>query len=346
MGISKYPIRIDCVQPIKVMTFHEQVLLVAGAIAGMMAGMDSAVQKFCVVGLQFTGSPIGSGIDPAEFDMASPLPLCCNLKAFKLLSGQLPHLHKPNGLMQCACAVAMHHRPDVNVSQVDAMLSMHADAIRARVRGSQEQALVAHLHEYLFEEIGLRGNSEDYYNPGNSCLPVVLETKLGLPIALSLIYQLIAHRIGLKSWGVGLPGHFLAGIEVNGKTMLVDTFAKGRILTEDDAHDRMKEIFGSEVDWSSELLRPASHRHWLTRMLQNLLNIFSKAQQYDNVAAMLEMEILLWPEQSRLQRDLALVLARVGMTQPASIWLGKYLKGNPDDPQSDDLKHLLEVLTA
>ena len=278
--------------------------------------------------------------------MASPLPLCCNLRAFKLLSSQLSRLHTPEGLLQCACAVSMHYKPDVKPAHVIALLDLHADAIRARVRGPQQQALLAHLHEYLFEELGLRGNSEDYYNPGNSCLPVVLDTKLGLPITLSLIYQLIAHRLGLRSWGIGLPGHFLAGIEINGTSMLVDTFAKGRILTEDDAHDRMKEIFGSEVDWSSELLRPASHRHWLTRMLQNLLNIFSKAGQYDDVAAMLEMEIMLWPEQSRLQRDLALVLARVGMTQPASVWLGKYLQGNPDDPQSDDLKHLLDALTA
>ena len=61
---------------------------------------------------------------------------------------------------------------------------------------------------------------------------------------------------------------------------------------------------------------------------------------------MLEMEIVLWPEQSRLHRDLALVLARIGMAQPASLWLNRYLQSNPDDPQTNDLKQLLEVLAA
>ena len=108
----------------------------------------------------------------------------------------------------------------------------------------------------------------------------------------------------------------------------------------------MREIFGAEVESSDNLLQPASNRHWLTRMLQNLLNIFGSNGQYRDVAAMLEMEILLWPDQTRLQRDLALVLARIGMSQPASAWLGMYLDSNPDDPQCDDLKQLLEVLTA
>src|SRR5438552_11731154 len=128
--------------------------------------------------------------------------------------------------------------------------------------------------------------------------------------------------------------------------MLVDPFAAGRILTPDEARDRMREIFGEEAEWSEDLLKPASNRHWLTRMLQNLLNIFGSAGQYSDVAAMLELEILLWPDQTRLQRDLALVLARIGMAQPASAWLNRYLQSNPDDPPCDDLKQLLEVLTA
>src|SRR5258707_14193180 len=110
--------------------------------------------------------------------------------------------------------------------------------------------------------------------------------------------------------------------------MLVDPFAAGRILTPDEARDRMREIFGEEAEWSEDLLKPASNRHWLTRMLQNLLNIFGSSGAYHDVAAMLEMEVLLWADQMRLQRDLALVLARVGMSEPAAIWLGSYLKKN------------------
>jgi regulator of sirC expression with transglutaminase-like and TPR domain len=81
-------------------------------------------------------------------------------------------------------------------------------------------------------------------------------------------------------------------------------------------------------------------------MLQNLLHIFGAAHRYNDLAAMLELEMLLWPGQIHLQRDLALVLARIGQSHAASQWLNQYLRCNPDDPQKGDLEQLLEVLSA
>jgi regulator of sirC expression with transglutaminase-like and TPR domain len=306
--------------------------------------------------------------------MPTNLPLCCTSGAFELLARQVPVINSPDALLHGAVSIAMHQMDEVDPAEVDATLQRYADTVRSRVRGQQPQALLAHLHEVLFEEEGFRGNREDYYNPSNSYLPAVLATKRGLPITLSLIYKVVAERLGLRAWGVGLPGHFLVGVEVSESrgagrgqatknttgnaqantantserstvsTMLVDPFAGGRVLTPDEAHERLQEMFGPEVEWSDELLRPASNRHWLTRMLQNLLNVFGSGGHYADVAAVLEMEMLLWPEQLHLQRDLGLVLARCGLSQPASIWLDRYLSMNPDDPQKPQLEELLQVL--
>jgi regulator of sirC expression with transglutaminase-like and TPR domain len=278
--------------------------------------------------------------------MNPEFPICCNPEAIQLLAGQVQTINSPDALFHAACAVAMHQDPALNVLKVDRQIQAFADEVRRRVRGRQPQALMAHMHDYLFDELQFKGNTTDFYNPLNNYLPSVIETRLGLPITLSMIYKMVAQRLGLRSWGVGLPGHFLAGIEVDGVSMLIDPYAGGRVLTTDEAHNRMKEIFGDEVEWSNDMLGQASNRHWLTRMLQNLLIIFGSHGRYPDVAAMLEMEIVLWPEQSRLHRDLALVLARIGMAQPASLWLNRYLQSNPDDPQTNDLKQLLEVLAA
>ncbi len=276
--------------------------------------------------------------------MTPTTPLCCVPDAFNLLAKQLPIINSPDALLNGAIAIAMHQLDHVDAAAVDAQLQHYADTVRSRVRGPQTQAILAHLHEVLFEEEGFSGNTEDYYNPINSYLPTVLETKKGLPISLSLLYKLVADRLGLRAHGIGLPGHFVVGIETGDSLMLVDPFAQGRIITPEEAHDRMIEQFGPEVEWSDELLRPASNRHWLTRMLQNLLNLFGTGNHYADVAAVLEMEMLLWPEQKHLQRNLALVLARCGLSQPACAWLDRYLKGNPDDPQKSELKQLLAVL--
>ena len=276
--------------------------------------------------------------------MSPKLPMCCSPAAFDLLSRQLPTLDSSDSLLQGAIAIAMHQMDEVDPTTVDATLQGYVDAVRARVRGHQPQAVMAHLHEFLFEEKGFRGNTDDYYNPSNSYLPGVLETKKGLPITLSLLYKIVAERLGLRTWGVGLPGHFLVGVQDRNAQILVDPFSGGRLLTGDEAHERMQEMFGPEVEWSEEMLRPASNRHWLTRMLQNLLNVFGSAGHFADVAAVLEMEMLLWPEHTHLQRDLGLVLARCGLSRPASVWLDRYLQTNPDDPQQKQLKELLQVL--
>jgi len=281
-------------------------------------------------------------------DIPTRLPQCCKPAAFALLARQVSVINSPDALLHGAVAIAIHQLPDVDPAQVDGQLQRYADAVRSRVRGSQPQALLAHLHEVLFEEEGFVGNTEDYYNPNNSYLPAVLATKRGLPITLSLVYKIVAERLGLRVWGVGLPGHFLVALEEDPQLepTLIDPFAGGRILTIEEARHRMAELFGGEMEWSDELLQPASNRHWLTRMLQNLLHIFGSGDRYSDVAAILELEMLLWPAQGHLQRDLGLVLARIGLARPASIWLNEYLKNNPDDPQKGDLKQLLQVLAA
>ena len=118
----------------------------------------------------------------------SKLPVCCSPAAFGLLtkvSGS-SSIDSPVALLNGAIAISMHEMDDVDPSAVEATIQGYADTVRSRVRGRQPQALLAHLHDVLFEEEGFRGNTQDYYASGNSYVPAVLETKRGLPITLSL----------------------------------------------------------------------------------------------------------------------------------------------------------------
>lgn len=271
---------------------------------------------------------------------------CCSPAAYKLLARQTQALESPDALLAAAVAIAMHELPQTDLARVDHQIQKMADTVRARVKGRQPQALLAHLHHYLFDELGFAGNNEDYYKAENSYLPTVLAERKGLPISLCLIYKLVGQRLGLRINGVGLPGHFLCSVDLPDQRLLVDPFNGGRILNADEACEMVLTRFGTEIEWSEQLLAPVSNLHWLTRMVQNLLHVFGTANRYQDVAAMLEMQILLWPNQPHLKRDLALVLARLGYSNAASQWLDVYLKTNPDDPQKSDLIQLLEVLSA
>jgi regulator of sirC expression with transglutaminase-like and TPR domain len=279
-----------------------------------------------------------------ETPMTPEPPHCCSPAAFKSLARQLPTIERASSLVAAAVAISAHRSNVADIRDVERKLDQYADRIRSRVKGTQPQALLAHLHAVLFDEEGFTGNRDRYDLDANSYLPSVLITKTGLPITLALVYKAVADRLGLRCWGVGLPGHFLAGIEIDGQTMLVDCFNGGRILTAEEARDRIERQFEGEVGWTEEFLQPLTHRSWITRMLQNLLNLFGKSDRFTEVAAMLELEMILWPQEERLQRDLGLVLARCGMNRPAGVWLDRYLDTHPDDPQYPELSQLRSVL--
>jgi regulator of sirC expression with transglutaminase-like and TPR domain len=278
--------------------------------------------------------------------MKPPIPLCANPIAFGLMAQQFKVLKSSQSLFHAAVAISLQHDEKLDPDSIDETLQNYADIIRSRVRGPQPQALLAHLHEFLFEEEGFAGNHEEYYIPSNSLISEVLRTKKGLPITLSLIYKLICDKLGIPCEGVGLPGHFIVAVQLDGKTMYVDPFFEGVVLSPADAQMRMLETIGEDAEWTDDYLQPISHQQWITRMLQNLLHVYASMSEFSQLAAILELEIAIWPEQPRLQKDLAQVLARLGMSQPASAWLSSYLRANPNDPDKGYLEQLLAVLSG
>src|SRR5687768_7837281 len=125
-------------------------------------------------------------------------PHYCRPAAFEYFAAQLPRIETTDGLVHAAIAVSMHEHEKVEPRQIDDELTSLAHSVRSRVRSKQPRALLAHLHQALFDDLGLAGNSEDYYNAENSYLPAVLKSRRGLPILLSLIYKCVAERAGLS----------------------------------------------------------------------------------------------------------------------------------------------------
>src|SRR4051794_27341394 len=103
------------------------------------------------------GRAASSVVGPPAGDanaMKPPIPLCCSPAAYNLMAKQAAAIHSPDALLEGAVAVAMHQIDNVDVGHVDRVLQSYADTVRARVRGNQPQAVLAHLHNFLFDEQG------------------------------------------------------------------------------------------------------------------------------------------------------------------------------------------------
>lgn len=73
----------------------------------------------------------------------------------------------------------------------------------------ENRQLMTTLREEMFINLGFKGNNQTYYMPRNSFINAVLETREGLPITLSVIFEAVARRLGLKCDPINVPAHFL-----------------------------------------------------------------------------------------------------------------------------------------
>lgn len=102
------------------------------------------------------------------------------------------------------------------------------DALAAEVPDCEDPyGQVAALVQVLAERHGFEGDRDDYDDPDNSMLDVVLDRRRGLPIALSVLYVEVGRRAGIELAGFGLPGHFVCGHVGTDPPLLVDPFHRG-----------------------------------------------------------------------------------------------------------------------
>jgi regulator of sirC expression with transglutaminase-like and TPR domain len=145
---------------------------------------------------------------------------------------------------------------------------------RSYIRPSEEARV---LRVVLGHEAGLSGNREDYYDPRNSFLHRVVESRRGLPILLSAIWMEVGRRSGILVSGIGLPGHFVVRVGAR-DFVLADAFAGGRFLTVDDCRRKVEDLSGGSMPWRAEYLRESSTEQILERVLQNLSGAYKRAE--------------------------------------------------------------------
>ena len=128
---------------------------------------------------------------------------------------------------------------------------------------------ISAMRQVLARREGFRGNLDDYFHPSNSYLHRVVETKLGIPLTLALVYIFAGQRAGLEVYGLNTPGHYLAGIG----GVAFDPFHGGVVLSADDLAAK----FGTERScWANPMFMRATPRDTAERMLVNLLNSYSR----------------------------------------------------------------------
>ncbi len=198
---------------------------------------------------------------------------------------------------------------EVRDDQCLARVSRIRHKVLKRLHSRDPYSIIERTNEVVFQELGYCGNGEDYYDPLNSLMDQVLGRRTGIPITLSILYREIVGELGLPTWGVGMPRHFLLGFRASSRELFLDAFNDGRILLADDCRALLKDLFGEELEFDTSFLNPVPESVIVLRMLMNLKQIYRRRGESTSLLRVLNRRIPLLsdPLSEVLERGMTLV---------------------------------------
>ena len=278
----------------------------------------------------------------SAFDFSVPTPL----GYFAALVGDDDSLP----LLEAAASIAQDEYPDLDVQQVLG----DVDQLLARARrrcGDVTDPLqrLRVLNQFFFRDMGFGGNVNNYYDPDNSYLNVVLRTRRGIPIALAVLWLELAQGLGLKARGVNFPGHFMVKVNLPNGQAVIDPFT-GQSLSREDLSERLepyKRRNGLVDDFDVPVglyLQAATPRDILARMLRNLKEVHRTQEDWLRLTAVLDRLLILLPDAWTEYRDRGLAWAEMGDNRLAVADLDTYLAQTDDALDRDAIGQRLQEL--
>jgi regulator of sirC expression with transglutaminase-like and TPR domain len=248
-------------------------------------------------------------------------------------------------LGRAALAVAADEYPALRAETYLTRLDQLAAAARDCSAGeSNPYRLLASVNHVLFTREGYRGNRDDYYDPKNSFLNDVIDSRKGIPITLSVLYMEVARRVGLKLDGVGFPGQFLVKYLGNEEEIVIDPFDQGEVRGVEELQQLLDGLYGGKVAFRPEFLAPVSNRQIIQRILNNLKTIYLNQKNFLKALSVAERLVILDPTSASEIRDRGLLYLECECFQQALEDLEAYLSLAPDANDADEVREQMGVL--
>jgi regulator of sirC expression with transglutaminase-like and TPR domain len=168
------------------------------------------------------------------------------------------------------------NNPDVEVQEIVAQLDEMAADIRKEMPVSGHPlSFIDIVNKQLFSKWGFKGNSKDYYNPDNSFIDLVLTNRTGIPISLSVIYILIARRLGLPLIGIPMPAHFIVKYDDSEDEIYLDPFYNGKIYNREECIHYLNQAQIKNID---DILGGCPNYEIISRMMRNIHLVYTSYQ--------------------------------------------------------------------
>jgi regulator of sirC expression with transglutaminase-like and TPR domain len=243
-------------------------------------------------------------------------------------------LSRPNAdfdLVHAALLVAAESHPDLDVQSELRRIDTWAEELRQHVDPSfNNLQKLARLRNFAFEQLGFRGDANDYYSPSNSLLHEVMSRRRGIPLTLSILFLELGWRIGMPVEGVGFPGHFLVRLSGEEEDVILDPYRRGMIVHEEDQRRMLREFSGGRLEYDHGMVASVTKRDMIVRLLRNLKAAYLREADDANALLAVERLLVLFPDDPEEIRDRGLLRYRLHRYGAALADLGEYLRLRPE----------------
>ena len=246
-------------------------------------------------------------------------------------------------LVRVNLEIARDAYPDLEFNDILERIEALSDRVRERCSpDGGPRYVIGQINWVMFVEEGFRGNADDYFDPRNSYLNEVLDRKLGLPIALSVLYAEVAARAGLALGCVNLPMHFALRVMGRDNPLFVDPFHEGRMLDLPECERFLSDLAGRNVRLSAEECGSCDPSVTVARMLRNLKGIYLERKDYALALPIVRRLAALRRDDLLEQRDWGMVSLQADHPGEALGPLGRYVEARPQAPDADAIRALLK----
>ncbi len=184
-------------------------------------------------------------------------------------------------LENASFTLARFGNPTLRAKDYVDRLDHFADMVESGIRYKlDERRKMKHLLKFVFEDLNFRGDTEDYHNPANCLIDKVLDRRLGLPIALSMVTMFIARRLDMPFFGVNMPIHFMLNFIGDKEEVLIDPYDNGAVVTYDQCYFFLKK---NNIEPKPEHFQMASDMDILIRCIRNLIHSYERKEMLGRV---------------------------------------------------------------
>ncbi|MEM7331865.1 MAG: tetratricopeptide repeat protein [Chloroflexota bacterium] len=245
---------------------------------------------------------------------------------------QVKKIDLARATLQMARTIAYPH---LDVSLYHQKIDLLAAEINKQISPDYSLNVKAELlMEFLFQNQRFKGNVEQYYDVRNSFVNDLLDRRLGIPISLSTLCIIVAHRLNMKAYGVGLPGHFIVMVPNGNQRLFFDPFNGGGRLSLEDCARLVERTTGFTGAFQPDWLDPVSEKQILVRMLTNLRAAYVQTERWPEAISTVECLHVLNPDDATIIRDLGVLNYQRGKMNQAVEYLNRYAQ---KDPKATDL---------